>query len=144
MIKKIGIVLYLFWGSIQDIKTKTISSRYLQLGTLFGILILTRMLNQKSITVEKGIFSLIPGVLLLLFGKATKEKIGYGDGWLMIIMGMCLGDMGVWYLCQLSFLLSAIFSIVMMGIRRESKDNQIPFVPFIGISYLILWGMKYV
>lgn len=142
--KKIGIVLYLFWGSIQDIKTKTISSDYLNLGMALGIFFLISGLKQKSIGMEEIMISLIPGSLLLVWGKVSKEKIGYGDGFLFLILGMCLEGVKVWYLCQLAFFLSAVYSVFMMGRKRLSRESKFAFVPFLLISYLVLWRMNYV
>lgn len=142
--KKIGIVLYLLWGSIQDIKTKTISSSYLNLGMALGIFFLICGLKQKSIGVEEIMVSLIPGSLLLVWGRVSKEKIGYGDGFLFLILGMCLEGIGVWYLCQLAFFLSAVYSVFMMGRKKLSGESKLAFVPFLFISYLVLWRMNYV
>lgn len=142
--KNMGISLYLFWGSVQDIKTKSISANYLNVGFAVGSFFLLIAFKEKSICIEEVLVSLSPGIFLLLWSRFTKEKIGYGDGFMLLIMGMCMEEMKVWYLCQLSFLLCAIFSIGMMGMKKLSKVSTIPFVPFLCISYLILWRMKYV
>ena len=83
----------------------------------------------------------IPGIWLLILGRATKEAVGYGDGALTVIIGM---SMGLWHTAGiLSAAFAALFfTAAIFFIRgRKAKKNRIAFVPFLllGMAGARLW-----
>lgn len=70
------------------------------------------------------------GIILLAFGYGTKEKIGYGDGYLMLALGMWLPG-------------SKLFEIFFLGICMASlygvctQKRELPFVPFLTMAYMM-------
>ena len=69
-----------------------------------------------------------PGILLLLTGVASGEKIGYGDGWLLLGLGM-------W--CPAEDVLTALLagSILCAAAGILSHREELPFVPFLTMGY---------
>lgn len=71
-----------------------------------------------------------PGICLLVIGYLTQEKIGYGDGYLMLSLGMWLT-------------LSELLQVLMLGISLLSlygicaRKKELPLVPFLTIAYLM-------
>ena len=135
---------YLFWGALQDFRKRKIRTDYLWVGGIVGFV-------YKSIDILKGnsnlvnwIIAMIPGFILLIIAKYTKEKIGYGDGWMFIILGNFLNITEIYYVLQIAFFLITLFSIIMILSRKVSKEYQIPFFPFLLVAYLILKGSQYV
>lgn len=72
----------------------------------------------------------IPGAVLLGLGYISGEKIGYGDGWLMLALGMWLPMESLLYMLWLGLLFCAVFS-VLFG-RKE-----LPLVPFLTAAYVV-------
>lgn len=135
--------IYLLWGTLQDVRTRTVSVLYLWIGTVLGFASVFFHSKENSLTIADLIFSLVPGMIFLLLGRSTREQVGYGDGWMLLILGMCLGSR-IWRLWQLALILSAVFTVGMILLKKLQRTSRIPFLPFLWISHLLLWGMDYV
>lgn len=70
------------------------------------------------------------GFFLLAVGFCSGEKIGYGDGWLTLALGMWLT---LSELC-LAFFLSLVFCVLYAFCKKKS---EVPLVPFLTLAYLI-------
>ena len=79
--------LYLLLGTVQDIQKRKISNCYLWIGGIIGFVFRIINLKEESYSFSEWLLALIPGVILLLLAKVTGEKIGFGDGWVVIILG---------------------------------------------------------
>lgn len=79
--------------------------------------------------------SVLPGVIFWMLSLITGEKVGYGDGWMLIMIGLF---MGLWR-CLLILLVGLVSEsfvvLILLVFRRVSKDRQVPFAPF------LLFGM---
>lgn len=73
---------------------------------------------------------LLPGLLLLLFSRLSKEQIGYGDSWLVLALGMW---MELWALLRMLFL--GIFLGSVWTVLRRKREQ--PLVPFLTAAYVI-------
>ena len=135
--------LYLFWGMLQDLKERKISFIYLMVGAIIGVLFLIEGFFGQCLEVIDILFSFLPGIIFLLIAKFSKEKIGFGDGWLFLILGGWIGSKKIWALWQLSLVLSATFSLLMLGIKKCRIKSQIPFIPFVWLIHLIFMGANY-
>lgn len=71
-----------------------------------------------------------PGILLLLFGYLTDEQIGYGDGWLVLALGMWISSVKL-----LEVLLEGLALSVIWAVCRRKRE--VPLVPFLTVSYVI-------
>jgi leader peptidase (prepilin peptidase)/N-methyltransferase len=76
------------------------------------------------------------GVLFFLIGKCTKEAIGYGDSWLMLLLGVYLGAMQLLQLLFIASVVAGIMSLFFLWKKRWKKTVAIPFVPFLVVGYL--------
>ena len=76
------------------------------------------------------------GILFLLISRVTGEGIGYGDSWLILIMGIYLG---VWKLLEAlmsAFLFLGAAAAVCLALKKMSKKYKLPFIPFLTAGYL--------
>lgn len=71
-----------------------------------------------------------PGLFLLGIGFFSGEKIGYGDGWLVLALGMWMTFPEL-----LSMILLSVGLCVPYGLCR--KKAEVPLVPFLTFAYLI-------
>lgn len=127
----LGILAINCWG---DIKKREI---YLLPTILYGLLglgihIFTLTANYKGI-----ISSLIPGIFLLLVGKASNGKVGYGDGILVLALGLWVGFLKCLLTLTAGLTLAAIWSGLFLIIKRYKKNDEIPFIPFLLLGYLL-------
>ena len=75
---------------------------------------------------------LLPGIMLLWTGFASREQIGYGDGWLILALGMWLGTVELLWMLLLGMGFGTICACCFR--RRE-----LPLVPFLTVAYVIVW-----
>ena len=136
--------LYLFWGSIQDIKKRKISNVYLWTGGIGGLAFRLIGYNYNSQAIMDWILTIVPGLLILLLSKKSKEKIGVGDGLVLLVLGNIMTFVEVCILLQIAIFLLFIFALILWSSRKFSKDYPIPLLPFLWLSHLLLWRLGYV
>lgn len=76
------------------------------------------------------------GIVLLIISKCTREAIGYGDSWLILILGIYVGALRMLQILFAASLLSAVCSLFYLWKRHWKKKETIPFVPFLALAYL--------
>ncbi len=96
--------------------------------------ILNFIFVQESIWQQVG--GLCVGIVLLIISKVSKGAVGEGDGYLLMITGLLLGLWGNLQLLMGALLLAAIFSSVLLIMNQADKKKELPFVPFLFISYM--------
>lgn len=118
---------------IFDLKDKQIPLVVCAIGAGMGIGI--------CIYEERGILSLLqailPGVFALLFARFSKETMGYGDGLMLVIMGMYLSWEALLTVGMLAFGIAGIVALLLLVVFHKKGSFQIPFVPFLTVSYIL-------
>lgn len=127
------VLLFLLAASVMDVKTRRISSRLL-IGMSAAILCLCfQQQRQNIVSVIGGLFI---GIVFCFISKFTEEAIGYGDSWIITLLGLHLGAGKLVALVMAAFFLAGIFSLGRMLRRRWSRICSIPFVPFLTAAYV--------
>jgi len=108
----------------------TFSEAFLNIGAGIDIFID----NILGMLVGGGIFFLITLIGGFIAGK---EAMGFGDVKLMGALGLFFGWQTIIMISVMAFLLAAIFSIIVLIIRKKKMDEYIPFGPFIVIGSFI-------
>ena len=89
---------------------------------------------------------ILPGVLCLVLGKLTREAIGYGDGFLICAMGLCLPAEQVLGTCLLGMFFAGVVGIFQMIFCGKGSGEDLPFVPFLFFAYVfhivVRFGMR--
>ena len=135
----IGTMLYLIILSVLDIREKKVPVIPLAGGMLFALAVgMTEATEggMKCMEIAGGmILGILPGGFML--GMAYfSGKAGYGDGVLLIIMGILNGYLaGIILLCMSLFILSA-FSVCLLILRKADRHTSIPYIPFLTIAYI--------
>lgn len=75
------------------------------------------------------------GVGFFAVSKFTKEAVGYGDSWLILILGIHMGILDVLQVLFAASLMAAIFAIFYLWRHRWKRSETLPFVPFLAIAY---------
>lgn len=76
------------------------------------------------------------GALFFLISKLTKQAIGYGDSWLILILGVYLGASLALQLLLLASFMAGVCSLFLLIRNHWNKRIGIPFVPFMFLAYL--------
>lgn len=97
------------------------------------------MMNEE--TVVGVLLALIPGLVLIIMAFLLKEKIGYGDGLVMMITGMTMGFYKAVNILCIAFLLSAVCSVILLSIKKADRNTKLPFIPFITAAEVIAFGI---
>lgn len=84
---------------------------------------------------ETGLFaaalSLIPGMGFFLLSFCSREKVGYGDGWTLLMIGLFLGAYRCFLTLFVGLLAESMVVMVLLMLRKIHRNKEIPFVPFL-------------
>ena len=125
--------LLLVMCSVSDFKKKTMPAVLL---IVFSITVLGFVIFGDSVGVRLRVGGAVLGILFLLISKCTKEAIGYGDSWLILLLGIQLGYLEAISVLFAASLLAAVASLFILWKCNWKRDTSLPFVPFLCISYL--------
>lgn len=119
--------------SFYDLKQKEVPLLPIVIVGIGGILYIIFGVEKISYIAGAGL-----GILCLLFGKITEESLGYGDGYLLLAIGLLIGLKKNIALLIIALFLSAIFSMVLLILKKGNRKTTIPFVPFLLLSWCII------
>jgi prepilin signal peptidase PulO-like enzyme (type II secretory pathway) len=80
---------------------------------------------------------ILPGAIFCLLARIT-GKVGYGDGVLLMELGICFGYHRIMLLLCVSLMLMAILSILLLAMHKVKKDTKVPFFPMLAIVFLFI------
>ncbi len=76
------------------------------------------------------------GIFFFMISKYTKEAVGYGDSWLILILGIYLGGLKALRVLFLASLMAGVIALLSLWKKKWKKSVSIPFVPFLVVAYL--------
>ena len=79
--------------------------------------------------------SVIPGVTFWILSFISAEKVGYGDGWMLVMIGLFIGLWKCFLILMIGLVSSSLVVLILLAVRRVSREYQLPFAPF------LLFGM---
>lgn len=104
----------------------------------FGIITAVVLRLQGTIGEESffmAVLSVLPGLMFWLISFVTREKVGYGDGWTLIMIGLFAGMWKCFLILLIGLVSESVIVLILLAVQRISRDRRIPFVPF------LLFGM---
>lgn len=120
--------------SIFDIRKKEIPLLILLAGFLAALGVDIWHIWRGLVSVTEVAASILPGVFFLLLSFCTGEKIGYGDGLLLIIIGLFLGFGSSFLVVCISLICSSVFALILLVFCKAGRNSRLPFVPFLAIG----------
>lgn len=143
MYKIVHICLIIILGVICvfDIKRKKIPVYMLIVLAAAGII---SNFTIGEFDIEKRIIAMLPGMILLIVSMITKQQIGYGDGLIILIMGLYIDIDDILSIVLSSFLLSSIAAIILMTVFKKKKNFEMAFSPFLLIGYGLVKGVYFI
>lgn len=137
MWKTLGIIILLIILSIYDIKSRCVPVRILAGAGFLSVIYAVSCIINSSYSVMECSLALIPGILFLAGGRIT-SKIGYGDGFLLIILGLLLGVRALVTVFMGSLFLTGILSGLLLFCGRVRRNTPIPYIPFLTLAVLVV------
>lgn len=129
--KEIVLGVWLGIQMIFDLKKKEIPLGVSLLGGGAGI-IFCIMERREMISV---LVACLPGVLAMGFSWISKEKMGYGDGLVLIVVGMYLPIAQLLSIGLQAFMIAGVVALIMLVVFHKKGTYRLPFIPFLGIAY---------
>ena len=122
--------------SITDIKYKKVRFELTLVGLIIGLLFII-------LDIWKGIFpyekvgGILFGIACLIFGKITNEAIGYGDGMILLMLGLFYHTEQIFIVIFWASLFAIIVALFLMIIFQKNRKYEMPFVPFLTLGMLM-------
>lgn len=120
-----GAIVFLGYLAIYDIKWKKIPAIGI---SVFGILSLIYLLLGRQYNLKHAALCMLPGMVLLALSLLTKEKIGYGDGAAVIILGFWTGALFCAGAVCVGIMMTGIYALYRV---MQKNMEPIPFIPFL-------------
>lgn len=124
-----------------DIKKKKIPVYMLIILAAVGI---TSNFTMGEFNIEKRIIAMLPGIIMIMVSMVTKQQIGYGDGLLILIMGLYINIDDILSIVLSAFLVSSVFAIILMTVFKKKKNFEMAFSPFLLIGYGLVKGVYFI
>ncbi len=94
-----------------------------------------------SMTLHSNMFdfilSICIGFIIILLSKITNNAIGAGDGLIFITIGCFLPFQFSSSVLLYSFILSSLYSLALIVIKKYTHKYKIAFSPFVFLGYLL-------
>lgn len=125
-------LLFVGVGAVLDYKNKMIPL-LLPVGGIMVAFIM--QLCMKASIVEIGL-GFIPGFIFLLISFVSSQKIGYGDGLIICLLGTFLGVWMSTMITMIALLFSCFFLLILFVLKRVKITDEIPFLPFLLLGFV--------
>lgn len=124
-------VVFMVICTVVDVKKKEIPIAFIM---LFGFLtaVYIGLFDKREIILI--LYSFIPGALLLALSLCTRESIGYGDGLVVLVLGMLTGVETCFLVVGLGLLVSSLCALILLVLRKVNGRSRLPFIPFLTIG----------
>lgn len=141
MVKSIIILIFLLMGSVWDVRKKYVPLTYLYAGGIvaMGYIFIKSLLIRNADIWLCALCGAGCGLFCLFLAFVSKEQIGYGDGWIVGIVGMLSGIklvLGVFVTAMFGL---AIFSLFLLVFKKGNRKTELPFVPFLLFGYVFVF-----
>lgn len=73
----------------------------------------------------------LPGVIFWMISFITREKVGYGDGWVLLMIGLFVGGARCFLILTLSLIMESVILLLLLAFHKIHGDTEIPFAPFL-------------
>jgi len=141
-LSKIICLMILILLSVKDIQVHKVPSSVLFVaGT--ACLVYQLIIGKMHIVLILGGMGI--GLLFLIISKVTREGIGYGDSYGILILGSFLGLWDILMVVAIAFFLLLCVTIPMLCLKKMSRTCALAFYPFLTLGYigvLLLGGVQ--
>lgn len=129
-----GIVLaFLIIASLFDWRTKMLPNYLLVCMSVLVVFLRVVAVSDGWLLTLGGVGI---GLIFWFISRGTKEAIGYGDSWMIVLLGVYLGGVRLSELLMVAFFTAGLFALGILIRRKCRKGVSIPLVPFLAIGFV--------
>ena len=129
------LLIYLGILALWDHRQGLLPLRILAAGTVLFLGEALYMLAGGQRDLLEIVFAAVPGGLLLCLWGAT-EKVGPGDGVVLLQLALCLPTPALILAFGISMSAMGIFSGALLLLRRVKGNSRLPYIPFLWLGSL--------
>lgn len=137
LISRVVLLIYLIVLGLRDMRTKEISVKSLMIGSTCVVIYGVLFQRDKLILCVGG---LAVGLVFVGISKVTGEALGYGDSWLLSLLGAYLGLWEFLELLLVVWVFVALTGMILMVKNHFRRKGTFPMVPFIVLGYIVTWS----
>ena len=130
---------YLGICSFHDCRTGTVPVRLLYLGFFIGGIYAGIGLCAGWFSWKWILPAVLPGIMMVAYGRLTGGKLGEADGMMVIPAGLLQG----WERCTAEVItacfLTCLYAMLLLLTGKGTRHTRIPFAPFLLAAMLLLW-----
>lgn len=137
-VKNAIVLLYLGILAGMDVRKRQISL------SLTGALFLTGIGWQilvEDTSWPEWLLSLLPGAGFLILSYVSREQVGYGDGLLLLTVGIWMGLGQTFGVLTLGLVLCSVLCGALLARKKIRKQDSIPLVPFLLLGFVGRCGL---
>ena len=132
--------MFLLIEGIQDFRAKRIS---LWRGLCFGMLGLgISIISDRPWS--NVIWAEVPGLICIIISYCSRQAIGYGDGFLLCMLGTFYEIGEVLFILFVAMGFAGILGLVLLVLFQKNGKQEIPFVPFLFVGWFIFHGITWI
>ena len=128
-------ICYLIGLSVSDLKYKKINRAAAYIFVILGAICMFIFRPGDNL-----VLSILVGAAVLLLSALSREAVGYGDGLILMGIGLFLGWRVALYSLTIGILLSSPVSLIYMAKNKHKGPDvkkEIPFVPFLLMGLIL-------
>lgn len=133
LIEKGLTVIWLLWMTAWDLKEKKIPGYCMIVGLL--PVIIGICINWPG-QILAAISGFLLGGCFILLSVLTKGQIGKADGVILMLIGIMIGFYNLIEILCFCFIYLFIVAAVLLILRKKTKKQTLPFLPFLTAGYL--------
>lgn len=127
---KVTACAFLFLCAVSDVRKKEVPLLVVWVGMLTAIVLRLAGLCGRF-DLAGALLALLPGVFFLILSFVTREKVGYGDGWMLLMIGLFAGYEDCFVILMLGLVLESVTALVLLVFRKVRREDEMPFAPFL-------------
>ncbi len=118
-----------------DLKEKYIYTWICSTAAMVAVIVHAILKDIPIRTLGLGIFI---GTIAFIVSIVTKEKLGRGDAWIILLIGAAEGGMFLLPVLVWTFIFFNIYAISGMSLKFFSLKSKLPLVPFAVIANILV------
>ncbi len=137
--ERIFLCVYLGFCSFYDCRTMRIPVWLLHGGLLLGSLYAGGKMISGMAGWQAVMAGILPGTIMLLYGRLSDGKLGEADGKMVILAGL----LQHWERCTAQVLAACFLvffaAMFLLLTQKGTRHTRIPFAPFFLAAVVLLW-----
>lgn len=128
----IEILLFLFLGicALRDGIKKEIPLGIVWIGIAVALILHAANAMGEETWLSIGA-AVLPAAMFWMLSFISGEKVGYGDGWVLLMIGLFVGTIKCFLILMAGLILESVILLILLAFHKIRKDGEVPFVPFL-------------